>query len=133
MGISVVYCFHQNNHVARRLFFAKKFPACLRVPLTAAGCHRADSRSLASSMRCLSARVYMPITPYVDDFDADLETKRVLGDALERTRVSLGLADKFADGIIARRIVELAKAGERNPDLLCQGAIEKLREHLYGD
>jgi hypothetical protein len=84
-------------------------------------------------MRCLSARVYMPITPYVDDFDADLETKRVLGDALERTRVSLGLADKFADGIIARRIVELAKAGERNPDLLCQGAIEKLRGHLYGD
>ena len=55
------------------------------------------------------------------------------GDALERTRVSLGLADKFADGIIARRIVELAKAGERNPDLLCQGAIEKLRGHLYGD
>ena len=75
----------------------------------------------------------MSITTCLDDFDADLETKRVLGDALERTRVSLGLADKFADGIIARRIVELAKAGERNPDLLCQGAIEKLRGHLYGD
>jgi len=75
----------------------------------------------------------MSITTYVDDFDADLETKRVLGDALERTRVSLGLADKFADGIIARRIVELAKAGERNPDLLSEGAIEKLRGHLYGD
>ena len=75
----------------------------------------------------------MPITPYLDDLDADLETKRVLGDALERTRVSLGLADKFADGIIARRIVELAKAGERNPDLLSEGAIEKLRGHLYGD
>ena len=75
----------------------------------------------------------MSITTYLDDFDADLETKRVLGDALESTRVSLGLADKFADGIIARRIVELAKAGERNPDLLCQGAIEKLRGHLYGD
>jgi hypothetical protein len=75
----------------------------------------------------------MSITTYLDDFDADLETKRVLGDALERTRVSLGLADKFADGIIARRIVELAKAGERNPDLLSEGAIEKLRGHLYGD
>ena len=75
----------------------------------------------------------MPITSYVDDFDADLETKRVLGDALERTRVSLGLADKFADGIIARRIVELAKAGERNPDLLSEGSLEKLRGHLYGD
>ena len=75
----------------------------------------------------------MSLTTYLNDFDADLETKRVLGDALERTRVSLGLADKFADGIIARRIVELAKAGERNPDLLCAGAIKKLRGHLYGD
>ena len=36
----------------------------------------------------------MSITTYLDDFDADLETKRVLGVALERTRVSLGL-DKF--------------------------------------
>jgi hypothetical protein len=75
----------------------------------------------------------MPITTYLDGFDADLETKRVLGVALERTRVSLGLVDKFANGIIAKRIVQLAKAGERNPDLLCQGAIEKLRGHLYGD
>jgi len=67
------------------------------------------------------------------DFDADLETKRVLEVALERTRVSLGLVDQFADGIIARRIVELAGTGERNPALLCEGAIEKLRGHLYGD
>ena len=58
--------------------------------------------------------------------------RRFWGVALERARVSLGL-DKFANGIIARRIVELAKAGERNPDLLCEGAIEKLRGHLYGD
>jgi hypothetical protein len=49
------------------------------------------------------------------------------------TRVSLGLTDNFADGIIAKRIVELAKAGERNPDLLFEGALEKLRGHLYGD
>ena len=83
-------------------------------------------------MGCLAAGVCMSITTYLDDFDADLETKTVLGVALERTRVSLGL-DKFANGIIARRIVELAKAGERDPDLLCEGAIEKLRGHLYGD
>ena len=75
----------------------------------------------------------MSITPYLDDFDVDSETKRVLGAALEMTRVSLGLADDFANGIIAKRIVELAKAGERNPDLLCEGAIEQLRGHLYGD
>jgi hypothetical protein len=75
----------------------------------------------------------MYFTPYLDDFDVDRETKRALGVALEKTRVSLGLADNFANGIIAKRIVELAKAGERNPDLLCEGALNKLREHLYGD
>jgi hypothetical protein len=53
--------------------------------------------------------------PYLDDLDVDPETKRVLGVALEMTRVSLGLADDFANRIIAMRIVELAKAGERNP------------------
>jgi len=67
----------------------------------------------------------MSITPYLSDFEANPETKRVLGVALEMTRVSLGLEDNFADGIIARRIVELAKAGERNPDLLCEGALDE--------
>ena len=75
----------------------------------------------------------MSITPYLDGFDADSETKRVLAVALEMTRVSLGLTDGLADGIIAKQLVELAKAGERDPDLLCEGAIEKLRGHLYGD
>jgi hypothetical protein len=75
----------------------------------------------------------MSITSYLDEFDADHETKRVLAVALEMTRVSLGLTDGLADGIIAKQLVELAKAGERDPDLLCEGAIEKLRGHLYGD
>jgi hypothetical protein len=81
----------------------------------------------------LSARACMSITPYLHDFDVDPETRRVLGVALEMTRVSLGLADDFANGIIARRIVELARAGERNPDLLCEGALKELRGHLFGD
>jgi hypothetical protein len=77
----------------------------------------------------------MSITSYLlDDFDLDPETKRVLGVALEMTRVSLGLADDdFANGIIAKRIIELAEAGERNPVLLCEGALKKLRGHLYSD
>ena len=75
----------------------------------------------------------MSITPYLDEFDANPETKRVLGIALEMTRVSLVLADDFADEIIAKRIVDRAKAGERNPDVLCQGALDELRGHLYGD
>jgi hypothetical protein len=75
----------------------------------------------------------MSITPYLDGLEVDPETRRVLGAALEMTRVSLGLADDFANGIIARRIVELARAGERNPDLLCEGALKELRGHLFGD
>jgi hypothetical protein len=81
----------------------------------------------------VSAELYMPITPYLDDFDVNAETNRVLGVALEKTRISLGLGDNFADGIIAKRIVELAKAGERHPDLLCEGALKILRGHLFGD
>jgi hypothetical protein len=116
--LDIVYCFHQNNDVARRSFLRQG--------------HRADSRSLASNEMSFGG-VCMSITTYLDDFDADLETKTVLGVALERTRVSLGLVDKFANGIIAKRLIELAKAGERNPDLLCEGALKKLRGHLYSD
>jgi hypothetical protein len=75
----------------------------------------------------------MSITPYLDDFGVDPETRRILDVALEKTRGSLGLADDFANGIIARQIIELAKVGERDPDLLCEGALVKLRAHLFGD
>jgi hypothetical protein len=74
----------------------------------------------------------MAIASYLDDFDADPETKRVLHVALEMTRAALGLADDFANGIIAKQIVELARAGERHPDVLCEGALKKLRGHLFG-
>ena len=75
----------------------------------------------------------MAIASYLDGFDADPETKQVLHAALEMTRASLGLADDFANGIIAKQIVELARAGERHPDVLCEGALKKLRGHLFGD
>jgi len=80
-----------------------------------------------------SAGVCMSITPYLNEFDADLETKRVLSVALEMTRVSLGLTDDLADGIIAKQIVELSKTGERNPDVLCEAALKKLHQHLFSD
>jgi hypothetical protein len=69
----------------------------------------------------------MAFASYLGDFDVDAETNRLLDVALEMTRAALGLADDFANGIIARQIVELARAGERNPDLLCEGALKKLR------
>jgi len=46
---------------------------------------------------------------------------------------TIGLADDLANGIIAKRIIELARAGERHPDLLCEGASKTLRGHLFGD
>jgi hypothetical protein len=75
----------------------------------------------------------MAIASYLDDLDVDPETKRVLDVALEMTRTALGLADDFANRIIAKQIVELARAGERHPDVLCEGALKTLRGHLFGD
>ncbi|HVI16331.1 MAG TPA: hypothetical protein VM822_26120 [Pseudolabrys sp.] len=49
------------------------------------------------------------------------------------TRLSLGLTDHLADGIIAKQIVELARAGERHPEVLCEGVLKTLRGHLFGD
>ena len=73
------------------------------------------------------------ITPYLDAVNVDPETKRVLDVALEMTRISLGLEDDFANGMIATQLIDIAKTGERNPDLLCEGALRKLRGHLYSD
>ena len=75
----------------------------------------------------------MSITPQLDGFHGDPDAERVIGLTLEMARVALGLADNFANGIIAKRIIELAEGGERNPDLLCEGALRKLRGHFFSD
>jgi hypothetical protein len=54
-----------------------------------------------------------------------------MGVAFEMARVALGLAedrDDLAHEMIAKQIIELAKAGERNPDLLCESAVKEFRE-----
>jgi hypothetical protein len=74
----------------------------------------------------------MPITPFLDgDGSAfDPETKRIMGVAFEQVRVALGLADRgdLANEVVAKRIIVLAKAGERNPDLLCEAVLKEFRE-----
>ena len=75
----------------------------------------------------------MAFASYLGDFDVDAETNRILDLALEKTRAGLGLADDFVNGIIARQIAELARAGERNADVLCEGALKKLGGALFGD
>ena len=72
----------------------------------------------------------MPSSPFLDDAGTDPEVRRVVGVAFEMARVALGLAERPAitNEVIARRIIELAKAGERNPDLLCEGVLKEFRE-----
>ena len=71
----------------------------------------------------------MPITPFLNDENFDLETTRVLGVAFELTCVGLQVGD-CADDVkqaIANKIIALAKSGERNPDVLCEQALKDIR------
>ena len=71
----------------------------------------------------------MPITPFLGDISFDPETRRVMGLAFEMARVALGLNDHtgIANEVIAKQIIELAKLGERDPDLLCEVALQEFR------
>jgi hypothetical protein len=71
----------------------------------------------------------MPITPFLNGEQFDPETRRVLGVALEMTCIALRTGD-CDDGVrqaIAIKIIELAKTGERNPDILCEQTLAGVR------
>ena len=71
----------------------------------------------------------MPITIYLEGQQFDPETKRVMGIAFEITRAALRLTDRddLVLAMVAKKIIELAKAGEHNPDLLCELVLNDLR------
>ena len=73
----------------------------------------------------------MPIAQFVDDSEFDPE-KRVMDAAFEMAREALELGDerKLANERIAKSIIELAKAGEHNADLLCESVLREFRQHL---
>jgi hypothetical protein len=71
----------------------------------------------------------MAITPFLNGKRFDLETTRVLGVALEIVCIALRTGD-CDDGVkqaIATKLIELAKTGERNPDILCEQALNEIR------
>ena len=77
----------------------------------------------------------MPIRSYLDDgFRFDPETTRAMGVAFEMTRTAIRLdgydpvQDDPNDEVIARKIIELAHAGERNR--LCELALDDIRWRL---
>jgi hypothetical protein len=71
----------------------------------------------------------MPITPFLNGERFDEETRRALGVAFEMTCIALRVGD-CADDVrqaVADKIIALAKAGERNPDRLCEEALKDIR------
>ena len=74
----------------------------------------------------------MPITPYLNGQRFDPETKRVLGVAFEMVCIALRTqgSDDFVNQAIAAKIISLANGGERNPDLLCEQALQELRGQM---
>ena len=71
----------------------------------------------------------MPIRPYLDGQKFDPETIRVMGIAFEMALVALRLADRgdLANEVVARQIINLAKAGERDPERLCEAMMKEFR------
>ena len=71
----------------------------------------------------------MPITPYLNGERFEPETKRVLGVAFEQVCIALriGASDDDVKQAIANKVIELAKAGERNPDILRERVLEDIR------
>jgi len=71
----------------------------------------------------------MPITPYLNGERFEPETKRVLDVAFEQVSIALriGASDDDVKQAIANKVIELARAGERNPDILCERVLEDIR------
>ena len=73
----------------------------------------------------------MPITQFLDSSKFDPETRRVMDIAFEMTRAALQLGDQSdLNERIAKKIIELAKTSDLNPDRLCESVLSEFRQHL---
>ena len=74
----------------------------------------------------------MPIAQFLDSSKFDPETKRVISVAFEMVReaLRLGHQDNLINETVAKRIIEHAKTGELDPDLLCESVLMEFRQHL---
>ena len=70
----------------------------------------------------------MPIVRFLEGSSFDPESLRVIVTAYEEARQALGLVDR-SDPLtetVARKIIEVAKTGERDPKVIRQRAIDDL-------
>ena len=71
----------------------------------------------------------MPLRAHLDGHKFDGETVRLMGIAFEMALGSLCATPDWTDPVrevIARKIIELANARERDPERLCEGALKEL-------
>jgi CRP-like cAMP-binding protein len=71
----------------------------------------------------------MPIRQFLSSERFDPDTTRIMGVAFEMACVALGLAGRgdIAKAVVAEKIIELAKAGERDANILCGHSLNELR------
>ena len=73
----------------------------------------------------------MPIAQFFDSSEFDPETKRVMAVAFEMARAALQLGDQsILWERIAKKIIELTKTSELNPDVLCEAVLKEFCQHL---
>ena len=65
----------------------------------------------------------MAIRPFLNGETFDPETARLVGVAFETARAAVNRPADLSDEMIARTIIERAKAGERNVEVLCEAAL----------
>ena len=72
----------------------------------------------------------MPITPYLNGFDCNPETKRVMSVAFEMTLAALrpAVRGEPIKEIVATKIIALAKEGLRDPNLMSEWTLYDLRK-----
>ena len=69
----------------------------------------------------------MPIRAYLGGLRFDPEAIRLMGIAFEMALVALQRTDGIVNptrDAVAQKIIDLAKAGERDPERLCEGALK---------
>jgi hypothetical protein len=71
----------------------------------------------------------MPIRSHLNGQRFDPETMRVMGLAYEMTLISLRRVDRgdIGNNVVAQKLIELAKSGERDPERLCEAMLNQWR------
>ena len=75
----------------------------------------------------------MPIRSYLDGHHFDPETIRLMGIAFEMALVALQRTDGAINPTreaVAQKIIDLAKAGERDPERLCDEALKARKQAI---